>query len=444
MKLITKYNRINILLIVVVFLLSSVTLNYFVKRTLISELDEVLVEIKDRADHYTQTEQKIPVNSSLDDYQISYKQVSDFTRKDQFTTVSRKIEEKNKIQNYRELSYSTTVNGKPYLVKIEKPIEGMRHMVANITNLSIATILLVILFLVLVNRFVLARLWKPFYKSLEVMDHFQLNNQTELNFPLTTTEEFNYMNRILKRSTQKAGEDYIALKEFTENASHELQTPLAIIGSKLDLLIQDEKLSEKQEVKIRSAYAALKRMSHLNQSLLLSAKIGNQQFTATNTISFKQKINEKLDQFKELWEDRLLIKASIDESFLVMNKDLNETLINNLLSNATKHNVSGGYIDIKLLPGELSIKNSGPEKALDPKKLFQRFYKSEQNSQGNGLGLSIIKQICDTSGISIHYFFSENTHTFILSWEYKKMADLHKKNQTNLHINPDSTYSIAS
>lgn len=265
-----------------------------------------------------------------------------------------------------------------------------------------------------------------------------------MEFPETTTLEFKYMNDILKRSFQKAGEDYVALKEFTENASHELQTPLAIISSKLDLLIQDENLSEKQEAKIMSAYAALKRISQLNQSLLLSAKIGNQQFTSTSNISFKQKINEKLEQFQELWEGRISIRASLDESFVIMNKDLSETLINNLLSNATKHNMENGFIEIELSPGILSIKNPGIERPLDPTRIFQRFYKSEQNSVGNGLGLSIIKQICDASGLKIEYFFQNNTHCFVLTWENKKLTEHQKKTRGSVSSSPELNYSLAS
>lgn len=403
--------------------MSSMALNFFVKRTMISELDEALQEIKDRASNYTQKEQKIPVNFTLDDYHIVYAITPNLRQNDLYKTIAHTNHEKNKIQNFRELSYTTNIGQFTYLVKIEKPIEGMRQMAANIINLSIVTLLIVVLFLVVVNRYVLTRLWSPFYKSLEVMDRFQLNKQNDLDFPITSTEEFNYMNAILKRSTLKAGEDYVALKEFTENASHELQTPLAIIGSKLDLLIQDENLSEKQEEKIRSAYTALKRISQLNQSLLLSAKIGNQQFAEKSRISFKQKINEKLNQFQELWEEQIVVNANMEESFVLMNKDLNDTLINNLLSNATKHNVLNGSIRIQLIPGELSITNTGTNQALDSKKLFQRFYKSDQNSRGNGLGLSIIKQICDTSGITINYYYIENTHKFVLSWNYQHMEN---------------------
>lgn len=445
MKLLTKYNRINILLVVAVCLLSSIALNYFVRNTLISELDEVLTEIKDKANQYTVDHQKIPINSSLDDYQITFEPLNKPTHNVQFSTISKIIPEKNKTQNYRELKYSIVIAGKLYLVKIEKPIEGMKHMAANIINLTIATILVVIFFLMLANRFVLARLWRPFYASLEVIKDFQINKENNLSFPVTTTDEFIYMNEILKKSIQKAEEDYFALKEFTENASHELQTPLAIIGSKLDLLIQDENLNEKQESKIMSAYAALKRMSQLNQTLLLSAKIGNQQFKNTNTISLKQKIEEKLTQFQELWEHRISIQATIDEAFIIMNKDLNETLMNNLLSNATKHNHKDGYIHIDLVPGKFVIKNSSASASLDSTKLFQRFYKNEQNSQGNGLGLSIVKQICDTSGISIHYLYSENSHTFMLTWEIKNMLDLQKKFQNNVAANYSfPKYSIAS
>ena len=189
------------------------------------------------------------------------------------------------------------------------------------------------------------------------------------------------------------------LKEFTENASHEMQTPLAIIRSKLDLLIQDENLSEDQSKTMQSAYTAIEKLSRLNQSLLLLAKIENNQFAETTKINLKQKLEEKLDAFHELWQNQnISVSSSLKDASVDLNSELTEILLNNLLSNATRHNFSNGSIRIVLNEKQLEISNSSHEQELNSQQMFSRFFSQDKKNRYNGLGLSIIKQISDVSG----------------------------------------------
>jgi signal transduction histidine kinase len=207
------------------------------------------------------------------------------------------------------------------------------------------------------------------------------------------------------------------LKEFTENASHELQTPLAVIRSKLDLLIQKEDLSEEQSEELREIYASVRKMSQLSRSLLLMTKIGNQQFNQTANLNLKEKIEEKLRQFQEIWNDKQLqLRCQLENTLITVNENLIEILLNNLLSNASRHNIKGGSISIGLHEHQLIVSNTGLLKPLDAKKVFRRFYKEQANSQHNGLGLSIIKQICEQSHIQVAYFYEAGNHNFQLNW----------------------------
>jgi signal transduction histidine kinase len=225
------------------------------------------------------------------------------------------------------------------------------------------------------------------------------------------------MNQTIQRTTNQAQQEYSLLKEFTENASHEMQTPLAIIRSKLDLLIQDENLSEDQSKTMQSAYSAIERLSRLNQSLLLLAKIENNQYAETSSINLKDKITEKLVAFHELWQNQeISVTTSLEDSKLNLNPELADILLNNLFSNATRHNFSNGFIKVDLKEKELTISNSSTEKELNSKQMFLRFFSQDKKSRYNGLGLSIIKQICDVSGLSIRYLFAGNEHQFVLSW----------------------------
>jgi signal transduction histidine kinase len=167
---------------------------------------------------------------------------------------------------------------------------------------------------------------------------------------------------------------------------------------------------------MQSAYLAVERLSRLNQSLLLLAKIGNNQYAETSPINFKQKLQEKIEAFHELWQNQnISVTTSLTDATVNMNHELADILLNNLLSNATRHNFSGGLINIDLTGRQLKITNSSLQKNLDHPFLFSRFYK--QDGKGNnGLGLSIIKQICDISGLEIHYLFGDGSHSFILSF----------------------------
>jgi len=214
----------------------------------------------------------------------------------------------------------------------------------------------------------------------------------------------------------KVNKEYLILKEFTENASHEMQTPLAIIRSKLDLAIQDQHLSEVQSVTLRSAYASVKKLTSLNRSLLLIAKISNNQYSNSTVINIKDKLYDKIIQFQELWKDKLTVTYNLDDAGITANPDLVDILLNNLFSNASKHNIQQGEVMIELTGTMLEIKNTGRPAPLDETRMFQRFYKVSLEDENNGLGLSIVKQICDLSGISSSYSFSGNIHAFTFKW----------------------------
>jgi len=323
----------------------------------------------------------------------------------------------NKMHNFRKLDFPLWFKGSWYRVTLAKPIEGMHHLSRALLAISLTTILLIIIISLLLSRMLLRRLWHPFYTSINIMRHYKIGRGQLLSFPKTNIEEFAFMNESLLLTTQKAEQDYLTLKDFTENASHEMQTPLSIIRSKLDILIQEQDFSEKQSELLKAAYSSIKKLSRLNQSLLLLAKIDNQQFSNTRLIDLKEKVEEKVFQFQELWQSRQIDTTyDLQESSISADPDLLDILLNNLLSNACNHNLKDGIISITLGQKSLEISNTGDKRSLDEKRLFMRFYKQSVNSNSNGLGLSIIKQISIASGISASYRFSNNLHFFTLTW----------------------------
>ena len=317
----------------------------------------------------------------------------------------------------RTIAFTIYANNSWYLVHVSKSLEGADELIQTIIIITLILILLILAVTFFINRVVLRRLWQPFYGTLQTMHQFNLYNTEEIRFNKTNIDEFSYLNSTLNDVLSKAQQDYQTLKEFTENASHELHTPLAVIQSKLDILIQNEKLSENESHAIQSAYNAVQNLSRLNQSLLLLAKIENKQFSEQANINLKELLQNKLNQFNELWKNRGIVKEiNLSDKIIAGNAYLIEILLNNLLSNATKHNVTNGLMNI-LLNDDLQITNTGVNYALDEKLLYKRFSKQNNSSDNHGLGLSIIQQICFVSSFQCVYCFqAPDLHTFTISW----------------------------
>ncbi|HWB23929.1 MAG TPA: HAMP domain-containing sensor histidine kinase [Chitinophagaceae bacterium] len=417
MKLLTKYSLVNLAVMVVIFLLSSLSLYLLTQTILLREMDSDLAGIETRINSYIKQYHQLPEGNPLDEEKIDFVPAGNQKIIRSSELVQMYSDREQKMHNYRKLVFPLFFQNTWYKVTVAKPVEGMHHLSNALINVSLATILAAIIISVILNAFLIRRLWRPFYKAMEIMRNFKLGRTESLNFPRTTIEEFSFMNESLLLATEKAEQDYLLLKEFTENASHEMQTPLSIIRSKLDMLIQEKNLSQKQSELVTEAYASIKKLSRLNQSLLLLAKIENQQFNMLQHINLKPLVEDKILQFNELWQSRnIAVEYDLEDCIVQISPDLLDILLNNLLSNASNHNLPGGRIVIHLKQNQLVISNTGTQAALNEKKLFSRFYKESVNSNSNGLGLSIIKQIAKTSSLTAAYRFTGNMHSFILQW----------------------------
>ncbi len=417
MKLFTKYNRINLIATIIIFLLASVTFYLALRYILIRQVDEDLKIEQREIQTYAEEHGFLPESVPVKDQKITYTPAISPQQKRKFTTIVLYDSAEKEKNSYRVLLFGVKAGGKFYNITVAKSLEGTDDLANSILLISSATILLILVASLVINRVLLKRLWRPFYDTLNTIKNFKLGKKQFLHFPSTRIDEFVFMNQTLEKTTNLAQQDYILLKEFTENASHEIQTPLAIIRSKLDLLIQDEHLSENQSRVVQSAYQAIEKLSRLNYSLLLLAKIENNQYAETSPVNLKQKIEEKINAFHELWQSQnISVSISLVNAIINMNNELADILLNNLLSNATRHNVPGGNIKIEISNKSLCISNSSLQKGLDQRRLYSRFYKQEGVHGQNGLGLSIIKQICDVSGLKIDYSFRHEQHLFVISW----------------------------
>ncbi len=275
--------------------------------------------------------------------------------------------------------------------------------------------IIVILFIavLVVMRYVPHRLWRPFRDILSTAKEFRVETGNVPHLRHTGTREFDELGDTLTSIMNDSVRSYQVQKEFTENASHELQTPIAIIQGRLDNLMQDESLTPTQAEAIQQIYQELRHMSRLSRNLLLLSKIENNQYNAHAMVNVCDKIRSILPSLESLAAD-ITIKTRFEDTTLTVdcNETLLESMINNLVVNAVRHNTPKGVIYIEVKGKGLTIANPSDEPPLDAARIFSRFYRTKHNQKGNGLGLAIVKSICDYHHWRINYTYADGQHQF--------------------------------
>ena len=261
--------------------------------------------------------------------------------------------------------------------------------------------------ILLLNNFLLKRIWRPFYHLLKQLKDFKLEKPS-IEVKKTSIDEFGLLNEAVQKMIKSNISSYNSQKHFIENASHELQTPLAISINKLEVLAEQEPLTEEGSKLLVSALDNLDRLTRLNRSLLLLSKIENNQYLSAEQINMNQLVKKVVDDFEDqLSYSRITLNIVEEQECIVtMNHDLAIIFIANLVKNAIVHNQPGGSIEIILKMASLSVSNTGKNEALDQQKLFTRFNKEKQSQTSTGLGLAIVKAIGDLYQLKISYRFT--------------------------------------
>lgn len=340
-------------------------------------------------------------------------------RKDTVYTYEKQLPfiSEQKKERYRCLKKVVYLHNKPYLFTIQTNIEESHETIAVIAMITIFFFVVIVVGLLYLNRKLSSSIWKPFRDTLDQLKTFNLNSQNTIEFPVSDTSEFEELNQSLYKLIERNISTYKAQKEFTENASHELQTPLAIIKNKLDILLQDQDLTEKQYRIAEDINKALTRSSRINKNLLLLAKIDNNQFDHSETIFFDQLLHQSIEILEEHFEQKNISAAENISNDVKVNGNsiLTEILINNLIINAIRHTSPGGSVSIELNQSFFEVSNSGTEK-LNTEALFKRFSKFSADNNGSGLGLSIIHEICRLHQWMISYRFENGLHIFTVKF----------------------------
>lgn len=277
-----------------------------------------------------------------------------------------------------------------------------------------------ILTILILNNFLHKKVWNPFYKLLSRLGDFSIEKNKEIKFESTKIDEFRLLNERIEKLIQKSVESYNSQKQFIENASHELQTPLAISINKLELLAENEDFTENQLKELGAILSNLERLTRFNKSLLLLSKIENKQFINEEVINFNLLAKQLVSQFEDLAAHKE-IEIKIVENHILeypINKDLATILLSNLIKNALVHGVAKSEITIEIFEDRFKISNPGSSSEALEEKIFSRFQKSPDDRKSTGLGLAISKAITEKYGLKLSYFFKQE-HIFEVSFPGK-------------------------
>lgn len=275
---------------------------------------------------------------------------------------------------------------------------------------------LLLLIILSINIWVFRKNMKPLYVLLKWLDSSQLGKKNEPLENTTKITEFRKLNAATMAFAERGEKLFEQQKTFIGNASHEMQTPLAICRNRLEMLMEDETLTEHQLNELIKTHQTLENLTRMNRSLLLLCKIENGQFVDTCSVCLNDILAHYLDDYKEVYAYRnITVTVTTDSLFCVeMNDSLVSVLVTNLLKNSFVHNIDGGFIYIKITADTFEISNTG-EKPLDRERIFERFYQGQKKEGSTGLGLALVDSICKANHLTIDYTYVQNRHIFTIS-----------------------------
>ena len=410
---------INLLIGIFVILLGWAVVFYM------GMMEEINDEVDDSLEDYTEliikrslAGKQLPSNDSGSNNQYFLKEVDRtyFLSHDAISSRDSMvyIEEKGESEPARILTTLFKDREERYFeISVYTPTIEKKDLREAIFYLLIGLFTTLLIAILLINIWVFHRIMKPFYRLLEWLDNFRLDKKNEPLDNPTNTTEFRKLNVAVNRFAVHSEEIFEQQKQFIGNASHEIQTPIAVCQNRLEMLMEDETLTEQQMGEIVKTYQTLEYVSKLNKSLLLLSKIDNSQFAESKEISLNEVLHRYSDDYREVYHYRgITLDIQEKATFRVqMNETLAVVLVTNLLKNAFVHNIDKGVIRVEITSSSIRFGNTGADVALDDKRIFERFYQGSRKREGStGLGLAIVHAICRQCRLQVRYRFLDGMH----------------------------------
>ncbi|TFH23516.1 MAG: HAMP domain-containing histidine kinase [Bacteroidia bacterium] len=417
MKLLTKSTLYIATLSLFLFFIMGVIFFQVLRNMSLSDLNRELVDMKEVVELYLDDYWGIQVGALPGIDSLSVRPAGSATQAEYIFGDTLKYDVKNEqYRTYRYLQYISQKGEENLLVRIYKSTTPTDKLVERVTLMITLMVILFLAGIFILNRFIFANLWKDFFEAIEKLKRFETTKEPVI-LGEQDIQEFDELKQVLEVMTRRLSNDYRELKEYTDHTTHELQTPLAVIKSKAELLIQSEKLGAEEMKLLEAINTSVHQLSRLNSTLTLITRIENRQFTEKEEI----KLTGLLDRHLELLEEYIgLRRIKVQKYYkdggraLFMDHGLADLLVANLLKNAIVHNVEGGTIVLETGPRSLVIRNDGDPLGFNQEELFTRFVRNTRRTGSFGLGLSLVKKVCETYNFSIDYSFDKQQHTFTI------------------------------
>lgn len=326
------------------------------------------------------------------------------------------MEYEEDLEPVRLLTTAFYQSGKYYELKVISSMIEKDDLINNLLWSVLILFFILLISLTMINSVVLKAVWRPFYDLLDKLKMYRIEN--EMNPPeiKTNITEFQQLNHSIAALINNSKKTFENQKRFTENAAHELQTPITGIIHRLQLLLDEGNLTENDANSLNNALDSAGRLARLNKDLLLLTKIENLQFSEVEEVDIEQVFRlgvEDLIDFASF--KNIEFRFKVEQLFLIkMNRSLSQVLVNNLLKNALVHGDGGKTIEIEIYANRFSVFNQSPDAPLDRLKIFNRFYKGSDSSMHTGLGLPLAKAICDSYQLNLNYQYKDG-HIFTVT-----------------------------
>lgn len=413
-------------IVIRLFLFLSIILTFWAALFYIALMDEINDETDDSLEDYSEqiiihllAGEELPskINNSNNQYYLSEVTSEYAHSKPNISYVDSMVYilSKNETDPARVL---TTIykngEGKYYELVVSVPTIEKNDLKEAILYWIIFLYIGLLFVIIPVNIWIYHRSNRPLYKLLVWMDEYKVGGK---NIPLeneTDITEFKKLNEATVRNMKRAEEVFEKQKQFIGNASHEMQTPVAICRNRIESLMEEESFTENQLENLAKIHHTLEYITKLNKSLLLLSKIDNGQFADASDIEMSSLIKKFIHDYEEVYSYmNIALEVKGTGIFKIrINQSLAGILINNLIKNSYVHNISNGHVYIEMYSSKIVFKNTGQDLPLNDKLIFERFYQGTKKEGSTGLGLALVKSICDMAKLNLNYYFEDNMHCF--------------------------------
>ena len=399
----------------VTIILISLTVLYFITSEIIRvETDEGLYSSAYRIEEVLKSNKKIESLKPIFEVEV-VSQLKPNTIKE--VIIYDKFQNEN--EEFRELSKYATINEINYKISVRTLVVESDDILLSI----VYAFIVIITCMYSVQYFYIKKqqnnIWKPFLENLNILKRFTIKNQQKIILRESNVLEFSDLNKSISLLTNKVLLDYNNLKQFTEDLSHEMQTPLAIIQAKIENLIDDVTINKETFfLELTNLLRNTNRLSKLNKGLVMLTKINNNQYEGLETFDVNKFIQTSINSLEDVFlSKKLTIKIINNHNLIVKgNKTLIEILISNLVNNAIKYTKPNNSISIVIDNHKIDFINPSSYKLANQEKIFNRFYKEDKNNSSLGLGLAIVKRICDYYGYKVSYKYLNKSNIFTINF----------------------------